>query len=72
MICENNTIFNDKCRFPTKKCNKQLNNHIANNEGNPFTAKGYTYNILGSETNKYGVTEVILPQGTHIKIYSTR
>lgn len=70
--CENKTILNNSCNTPPEQYTPKLTNIINNNQGYPFTAKGYTYNILGSETNKYGVTEVILPQGPNIKIHSTR
>ena len=69
--CENKTILNDTCSTPPEQFTPKLTNIIANNEGYPFTAKGYTYNILGND-DKYGVTEVILPQGEQIRISSTK
>ena len=68
---ENKTILNDTCSTPPEQFTPKLTNIIANNEGYPFTAKGYTYNILGND-DKYGVTEVILPQGEQIRISSTK
>lgn len=70
--CENKTILNDTCSSPPEQFTPKLTNIIANNEGYPFTAKGYTYNVLGKGKNNYGVTEVILPQGQHIRISSTK
>ena len=64
--CFDNNIAKNECE--KQEPNKYVKNIIDNNEGFPFTAKGYTYDLLGDAGNEYGVTEVILPQGDDIKI----
>lgn len=64
--CNNNNIATKECE--QIEPNQYVQNIINNNKGSPFTAKGYTYDLLGVAGDEYGVTEVILPQGDDIKI----
>ena len=65
--CFDNNIEKNTCETQENP-NDYVTNIIDNCAGCPFTSKGYTYDLLSDTENKYGVTEVILPQGNDIKI----